>query len=413
MSTLTIDKRLNLVIRRKRSMRSRYCPICASKETQLIFRQSFSQMSDGNLLDGYDVVSCKECGFCFADQIPNQEVFDLYYREMSKYEKNDQEIKENRYEFEKFNQMVSYIIPFLENYQTRILEIGCATGLLLSIIKRKGYGNVLGVDPSPACAETAEKLYGIRVLTNTLSNLSIEKQSADFLILAGVLEHIRELDISLKHLWDILAPNGKIYIAVPDASQYINGEDAPFQEFSIEHINFFGPTSLTNLMNKNGFTLVDYKQNIFEINHNTLTPVIQVVYKKAQAFPIENSFITDTETEKNLESYVDLCTQKEKAIYQIISEIILSDKPIIIWGTGTQTLRLLASSRIREANIVAFVDSNPKFHGKKLNGIEIVSPESLKNMEESILISSRAYQNEIVHQIRNVLQLRNEIIKLY
>jgi predicted SAM-dependent methyltransferase len=49
------------------------------------------------------------------------------------------------------------------------------------------------------------------------------------------------LDISL-HIYDILAPTGKIYIAVPDASQYINGEDAPFQEFSIEHINFFGPT---------------------------------------------------------------------------------------------------------------------------------------------------------------------------
>src|SRR5664280_1086162 len=116
-------------------MNSRKCPICASKETQLIFRQSFSQMSNGNLLDGYDVESCKECGFCFADQIPSQEVFDLYYREMSKYEKNDQEPKETKYEFEKFNQMVSYIIPFLENYQTRILEIGCATGLLLSLIK--------------------------------------------------------------------------------------------------------------------------------------------------------------------------------------------------------------------------------------------------------------------------------------
>jgi len=401
------------VIRRKRSMRSRYCPICASKEKQLIFRQSFSQMSDGHLLDGYDVVTCMECGFCFADQIPSQEVFDLYYREMSKYEKNDQEIKENRYEFEKFNQMVSYIVPFLENYQTHVVEIGCATGLLLSLIKKKGYENILGVDPSPSCSETAKKLYGIRVLANTLSNLSIEKQSVDFLILAGVLEHIKELDISLKHLWDTLVPNGKFYIAVPDASQYINGEDAPFQEFSIEHINFFGPTSLTNLMNKNGFTLVDYRQNIFEMNHNTLTPVIQAVYKKAQVIPVDNYFATDTETEKNLESYVNLCNQREKAIYQIINEIILSNKSIIIWGTGTQTLRLLATSRIREANIVAFVDSNPKFHGKKLNGIKIVSPKSLKNMPESILISSRAYQNEIEQQIRNVLQLSNEIIKLY
>ena len=156
------------MIRKKINMNRRNCPICANKENHLIFRQSFSQMSDGNLLDGYDVVSCKECGFCFADQIPSQEVFDLYYREMSKYERNEQIIQENRYEFERFNQMVSYIIPFLENYQTRVLEIGCSTGLLLSIIKKKGYENILGVDPSPSCSETANKLYGnIGDLTNT------------------------------------------------------------------------------------------------------------------------------------------------------------------------------------------------------------------------------------------------------
>jgi SAM-dependent methyltransferase len=391
----------------------RKCPICSNNEKRLLFTQNFSSISNSTLMNNYDVVSCDNCGFCFANQIPSQEVFDLYYREMSKYEINEQKFQENIYEFEKFNQMVSCIIPFLEDYQARILEIGCATGSLLSLIKRKGYENILGVDPSPACAETAKKLYGIRVLTNTLSNLSFEKQSADFLILAGVLEHIRELDISLKHLWDILAPNGKIYVSVPDASQYLNGEDAPFQEFSIEHINFFSPTSLTNLMSKNGFSLVDYKQNNFEVSNNTLTPVIQAVYIKAQNFPVDNIFITDTETEKNLELYVNLCNQREKAIYQVISEIILSNKPIIIWGTGTQTLRLLATSRIREARIIAFVDSNPKFHGKKLNGIEIVSPKSLKNMTESILISSRIYQNDIESQIRNVLQLSNEIIKLY
>jgi 2-polyprenyl-3-methyl-5-hydroxy-6-metoxy-1,4-benzoquinol methylase len=393
--------------------KERVCPVCDKNEKKLLFKQYFSAISNNTLMNGYDVVSCENCGFCFADQIPGQELFNLYYREMSKYEKNEHAIQENRYESEKFNQMVSYIVPFLESYQTHILEIGCSTGHLLALIKRKGYENILGVDPSPACARTAEKLYGIRVLTNTLSNLSIEKQSTDFLILAGVLEHVKELDISLKHLWNVLSLNGKIYISVPDASQYLNGEDAPFQEFSVEHINFFGPTSLTNMMNKNGFTLVDYKQNIFEVSNNTLTPVIQAVYEKTHNFSTHKYFITDKETKKNLESYVNLCNQREKAIYQIINEIILSHKPIIVWGTGTQTLRLLASSRIREAKIVAFVDSNPKFHDKTLNGITIVSPESLKNMKESILISSRIYQNDIEHQIRNILQLDNEIIKLY
>jgi len=35
-----------------------------------------------------------------------------------------------------------------------------------------------------------------------------------------------------------------VFITVPDASRYAAGDDAPFQEFSLEHINYFGPQSL-------------------------------------------------------------------------------------------------------------------------------------------------------------------------
>jgi len=49
------------------------------------------------------------------------------------------------------------------------------------------------------------------------------------------------------------------YIEVPDASIYYKGEDAPFQEFSPEHINFFGPDSLRNLMITNGFTPISFR----------------------------------------------------------------------------------------------------------------------------------------------------------
>ena len=75
----------------------------------------------------------------------------------------------------------------LENSQPHIVEFGCATGLLLSLIKKNGYANLTGVDPSPSCTETAEKHYGIKVLTNTLSDATIEDGSVDMLILVGVL----------------------------------------------------------------------------------------------------------------------------------------------------------------------------------------------------------------------------------
>ena len=63
--------------------RRRACPICASLDSRVLFRQSFESLSDVEFLNGYDVVVCEPCGFAFANGIPEQPVFDEYYRDLS------------------------------------------------------------------------------------------------------------------------------------------------------------------------------------------------------------------------------------------------------------------------------------------------------------------------------------------
>jgi FlaA1/EpsC-like NDP-sugar epimerase len=197
---------------------------------------------------------------------------------------------------------------------------------------------------------------------------------------------------------------------VPDASRYFEGEDAPFQEFSPEHINFFGPISLTNLSIINGFKLVALERNLVEVSYRTYTPIINAIFQKTN----EISVITlDNETEPGLIAYIERSNQIDNYLHSIISEIANSGRQIVVWGTGSHTLRLLASTRLKEANILAFVDSNPRYQGKDLHGIPIVSPQSLDREAGEILISSRVYQREIEEQIRSDLRLDNKIITLY
>jgi|ERR1035437_1344099 ubiquinone/menaquinone biosynthesis C-methylase UbiE len=390
----------------------RNCPICNHNEKQLLFQQSFSKISHCGLLDGYNVVACKKCGFCFADNIPNQKVFDKYYKDMSKYEKLDSSIKESQYDILKFQKTVEYLKSNTKNKDSYIVEIGCATGLLLSLLKNDGFSNLLGIDPSPACVEIVNKRYSIPSRSGTISDLStIKPESVDLIILLGVLEHIKDLDLALNELSIVLKPEGKVCILIPDASQYFNGKDAPFQEFSVEHINFFGPLSLTNLMIKHKFSKISIEQQVFEDNYNTLTPVILSIFIKDKEG--NASIIFDQETVDNLKKYITNCYIEEKSIYFKIEKIYLDYEPIVIWGTGAQTLRLLANSDLSKANIIAFVDSNPKYQGNKLNNISVIRPEELKDNQETILISTRAYQNEIEHQIKETLKLKNKIIKLY
>ena len=51
----------------------RPCPVCRSERSKLLFTQSFAHLPGANLLDGYRVVICEDCGAGFADDIPTQD----------------------------------------------------------------------------------------------------------------------------------------------------------------------------------------------------------------------------------------------------------------------------------------------------------------------------------------------------
>ncbi len=66
--------------------------------------------------------------------------------------------------------------------------------------------------------------------------------------MVGVLEHLRDLDARSRTA--VLLPGGLLYVEVPDVTAFADWPNAPYQDFSTEHINFFSPISLDNLMRR-------------------------------------------------------------------------------------------------------------------------------------------------------------------
>ncbi|HDZ62760.1 MAG TPA: methyltransferase domain-containing protein [Nitrospirae bacterium] len=391
-------------------MVTRKCPICSSKESEKVYRQHFSGLSEGGLFDGYDVVVCSECGFGFADDIPDQSVFDEYYKQMSKYEKEYMGGQVSESTLSTYREIVKTVSTVLTDKQARILDVGCATGALLAEFKKSGYQNVTGLDPSSSCASTAQKLYGIRVLNCAVSELSEFETAFDFLILNDVLEHIRNLNSSLQLMRGLLKPNGMIWIEVPDVSLFSQYISAAFQQFSVEHINFFSPTSLANLIQQNGFETVGIWQNARQVE-TIIDPALSAIFKITEKKPAK--LTVDRKTKSSMLEYIEKSFQVDSGILQKIEAIVASGKEIIVWGVGTHTQRLLATSHLGKAKIRAFVDSNARYQGKQLNNVPILPPEKIKGMHETIMISSCMYQEEIAGQIRNDFGLPNEISRLY
>lgn len=391
-----------------RNFAKRACPVCSGLRSRRLFRQSFEQLSGSRLMDGYDVMVCKHCGAGFADDIPPQTVFDSWYRDLSKYE--DSGIGSGPQPVEqRFRDIAGLIGDFIPSKDARVLEIGCASGGLLAALHDLGFTMLLGCDPSPQCVRAAQQFYGIPGFAATVFTVPRPEQPYDFLILTGVLEHIPDLERTVAQLDRLLRSGGRVYLEVPDASRYEPLQDAPFQEFSIEHINFFSRLSLTNLMRTRGFSVVETGLTVRPL-HEVFCPCTYGVFEKTGA-PASIEF--DLDTESGLRHYIAGCRDEDARIRRVIRDAVQPGHQMIVWGTGTHTMRLLATGGLDAARVSAFVDSNPKYRNQRLGGVPVVGPQELRDRTEPILISSRSSQREIHRQITGTLGLSNPVILLY
>jgi FlaA1/EpsC-like NDP-sugar epimerase len=121
----------------------------------------------------------------------------------------------------------------------------------------------------------------------------------------------------------------------------------------------------------------------------------------------------DGDTEPGLTRYIEQSRREDATLQQKLNALVDSARPILVWGVGTHTTRLMATSRLADANIVAFIESNARYHGKTLHDRPIIAPEELKNHSEPVLVSSRVFQHEIAAQMRDDLHRLNELILLY
>jgi SAM-dependent methyltransferase len=376
---------------------------------KLLYRQRFEQLSGVRLLDGYDVVICRDCGAGFADDVPPQAVFDDYYRDLSKYDDGGQGRPAPVTVETRFREIAELIERFIPGPESRVFEIGCASGGLLKALRDRGFHSLVGSDPSFACTRAAHEIHGIASVTGTVFTVPRPEEPYDFLILTGVMEHIHDLDGTVGRFHELLAPNGRVYLEVPDASRYQPMVDAPFQEFSVEHINFFSRISLSNLMQARGFRTIETGHTVRALHEVTCPCVFGVFEKTGSPEPIER----DTITESGLAAYIEGCQAEDRRIRALIAQALGPGERLIVWGVGAHTLRLLANGGLDSARVALFVDSNPKYQQQELRGVPVVRPAELRDRQEPIMISSRSFQTEIQEQVRHGLGLSNRLVLLY
>jgi SAM-dependent methyltransferase len=394
----------------------RNCAVCGSDQKDLIFQQRFTVPATNCVSLGYDVVVCQQCDFAYADNPPSQANLDAYYATGLKtaYHLGQRACKDpTQLETESDATLHANSVENIRRYARpgdRILDVGCGSGHLLSLLRARGYDNLHGIDPSLTCCRVASEHYGLSVTQGSLLD-AVDIGQFDFAILNHVLEHVESLAIFVMRLHEVLRPDGRLYIEVPDVHQFglcilpqgkVAWEFASdlFAQFTPEHVNFFSGVALRNLMLRLGFREVWLESQV------SVMGVLASVWEKPRPD-------RDPDARACLEQYVRDSRQMLDEPSAVIDALVRSGEELLVWGAGLHTQRLLGYGHLAEAKIRAFVDSNPAYHGQCLAGRPIVAPEEVRHLPSlPILVSSRRLQDDIARQIRRS-GFANRIVLLY
>src|SRR6185312_5932019 len=275
------------------------------------------------------------------------------------------------------------LAPWVPQRSASILDVGCATGGLLACLAAAGYTRLLGCDPSPACAAAARRLHGIEVLALDIGQLAQTGRRFDVILAVGVLEHLHEVGAAVDGLAGLLNPGGLVYCAQPDTEAFAACVNAPYQQFSTEHVVFFSEASLGRLMAERGFEPRQTWRWMTEWREGMSDSVVSGIYRRSEGgTPVRKR---DEATLPALRRYLEVSEGRDRAVRAQIDGLVASGEPILVWGAGTFTRRLLADTALARANIAAFVDASRHLQGETLAGRRILGPGEVSDRSEVIV----------------------------
>lgn len=149
-----------------------------------------------------------------------------------------------------------------------VIDMGCATGYFAKELRLKSCF-VIGVERDRKAAKLA-RAYCDRVIIadlNRIGNLDIDKESADYVLLLDVIEHLTDVKNLLKEIKRIIKPKGQLIISTPNIAHIsirlmlVSG-NFDYKDVGImdnTHTHFYTRKSLKRLFADSGWDIKSFE----------------------------------------------------------------------------------------------------------------------------------------------------------
>jgi 2-polyprenyl-3-methyl-5-hydroxy-6-metoxy-1,4-benzoquinol methylase len=231
---------------------------------------------------GKDLVRCNSCGLIVAKTVPTFKELKKLYQEEYFFGMEYSDYKVDRPALERnFKMRIKQLKPFL-NKNSKVLEIGCAYGYFLNMIKddiswHKGY------DVSNEGISYAKKELKVNASTEDfLDDKEIKPNSIDLVCMWDVIEHLGEPDKHVKKVAQILKKGGAISLTTGDIGAFVARKrgDKWRMVHPPTHIYYFNENSITELLKKYGLKVTSIRHKSTHRNAGSVFNQL-IVNKKA------------------------------------------------------------------------------------------------------------------------------------
>jgi SAM-dependent methyltransferase len=239
------------------------CPACGHRESRLLFSGTDRLYGTTNKI--FRIVECRNCRLIRLDPQPHPLELNDYYPPKYWYTSDTDTADRLEQTYRRFvlRDHLHFVQRALrESEETGlVLDVGCGGGLFLQMLAERGVKNVVGLDFSLDAANVAWRRAGVPAVCATLSRAPLPPSSCAAVTMFHVLEHLYDPASYLDAAHQLLRPDGRLIIQVPNAAcwQFLllgerwNGIDVP------RHLINFRLSDVDSLLDSCGFEVLRHK----------------------------------------------------------------------------------------------------------------------------------------------------------
>ncbi|NLN69807.1 MAG: class I SAM-dependent methyltransferase [Chloroflexi bacterium] len=209
----------------------------------------------------FNVLECQHCGLYQIDPKLNSQQMEKYYPE--EYICYLEAIEDEPNPFIRFNRYLGQKKRYRQVMRRvkktgKILDVGCATGIFLNEMQKGGW-ECQGVEPDQTAVNYAYSRFGLDVFCGTLEEANLPTNTFDVVTLWDVLEHVYDLNTTIKEIRRVLKPGGMIIAILPNANAF---ERFWFKEYWVgwevpRHYRTFNTVTITDFLRKHNFSDIE------------------------------------------------------------------------------------------------------------------------------------------------------------